>query len=178
MEGEDFLDLALLGRGLPGVSPAWGDFLAEASAVCLEHHNHPRGVQLRVRGRFETSIPVHWSTTVTEQVLASWDDQRELAQFGACGVAIVVVLKLTANKVIRRARIGTRVDYWLAAADSTLPFQQAARLEVSGILAGSDSEVAKRVREKTNQVNQAASTLPAYVVVVEFSTPQSHMVQT
>ncbi len=178
MERADILDLALLERGLPGVSPTWGGFLAEASAVCLEHHDHPAGVQLRVRGVFETVIPVHWSTTVTEQVLASWDDQQELVEYGACGVAIVAIFKLAAHKVIRRARKGTRVDYWLADAESTLPFQEAARLEVSGILNGSDSEVAKRVRDKTSQVNQAASTLAAFVVVVEFSTPQAHMART
>jgi hypothetical protein len=178
LEEADILDLALLERGLPGVSSTWGGFLAEASAVCLEHHDHPRGVQLRVRGLFKTSIPVHWSTTVTEQVLASWGDEQELVEYGACGVAILVILKFAAHKVIRRARKGTHVDYWLADANSTLPFQEAARLEISGILDGSDANVARRVREKTNQVNQTVSALSAYVVVVEFSTPQSHVVQT
>ncbi len=178
MERVDVLDLSILPKGLPGVSTSWGEFLAEASAVCLEHHNHPKGVRLRVKGIFDTFLPVHWSTLITDQVLASWDDQQELVEYGACGVAIVAILKLAAHKVIRRARKGTRVDYWLAEADSPIPFQEAARLEVSGILSGSDADLAKRVRQKSVQASQAASTLPAFIVVVEFSTPQSHMAQT
>ena len=178
LEPSDVLDLSVLEQGMPGISRNWGSFLAEGSAVCLEHHSHPKGVCLRVTGSFNTSLGIQWATVVTEQVINSWNDKQELVEYGACGVAILAVLKLADYKVIRRARKGTRVDYWLANTESTMPFQEAARLEVSGILQGNETDVARRVRQKTSRTQLSPNSLPAYVVVVEFSAPQSHMVKT
>jgi len=170
------IDLHALEEGMPGISPRWGAFLAEASAVCLNHHNHPPGVLLRVTGLLDQYVPLTWAIAVNKQLLNSWNDQQELAEYGACGVAILAVLRFEGHKVIRRARKGSKVDYWLASANAEMPFQDAARLEVSGILNGSEAEATRRVREKVSQVQQAPGTLPTYVVVVEFSAPQSHMV--
>jgi len=177
LQTSDMLDLDTLQDGLPGISPSWGRFLAEASAVCLHHHNHIRGVHLRVTGSFQVALEMHWTITIDDQVLRSWADEQELAEYGACGIAVLAILKLAGFKVIRRARKGTGVDYWLAETDQDLPFQEAARLEVSGILAGSEVELSNRTRQKTAQTQRSSCALPAYVVVVEFSTPRSHVVQ-
>jgi hypothetical protein len=177
LQTSNTLDLDTLQNGLPGISPTWGRFLAEASAVCLHHHNHVNGVHLRVTGSFQASLEMHWTIIIDDQVLRSWADELELTEYGACGVAILAILKLAGFKVIRRARRGSRVDYWLAKANDDPPFQEAARLEVSGILAGDQAELSKRTREKITQTQRSSNALPAYVVVVEFSAPQSHMVQ-
>ena len=64
------------------------------------------------------------------------------------------------------------------------PFQNKARLEVSGILSveGSDIDVeravAKRVREKLKQTQSSSGPLPAYVVVVEFGSPLGEVQKT
>jgi hypothetical protein len=173
----DKLVLDKLGEGLPGVSPYWGNFLSEASACCLEYHKHPQGVELKVFGDENTSFNVFWQLDITEQVLNAWNDEQELTEYGACGVAILLLLKLTDFTVIQRSCKGTGIDYWLGHKTSDKPFQNAARLEVSGILAGDLNTLKMRVRKKLEQTKPTDGTLPAYVVVVEFSEPISQLVE-
>lgn len=172
------ITLTELKGGLPGLSEVWGRFLSEASAVCFEYHKHPKGVELTVQGFHPTTFKVYWEGEITEQVYKGWSDEQELVEFGACGVAILLMLELTGYTVIRRARKGTGVDYWLCHKNAEIPFQDAARLEVSGIFNGTDSDIKTRVNKKKQQIQQSDDTLlPAYVIVVEFSKPKSYLVQ-
>lgn len=85
-------------------------------------------------------------------------------------------MKLTDLTIIERSRKGTGFDYWLGNQDSTaiLPFQHMARLEVSGIRKGNQSQINARVKQKTEQTGASdAEGLPAYIIVVEFSRPIS-----
>lgn len=170
--------LAKLEEGTPGITQTWGKFLAEAAMVCFEYQNHATGVELTIKGLAHTTFKVHWEHDVTEQVLNAWDDPQDATEFGACGIAILLILELTQYTVIRRARKGTGVDYWLGYKDATLPFQDAARLEVSGILNGDENTVKGRVRKKINQTHPTdSSELVAYIVVVEFGKPLSYVVR-
>jgi hypothetical protein len=57
-------------------------------------------------------------------------------------------------------------------------FQRKARLEVSGILRGDTRRINSRVREKMEQTKQSDQlSIPAYIAVIEFSTPRSKVVQ-
>jgi hypothetical protein len=111
----------------------------------------------------------------------SWNDKEEATEFGACAIAILVILDLTDYTVISRAAKGGGFDYWLGKEenDEELPsYQNKARLEVSGILRGNDSDIQSRVRKKLKQVEPSDdTTLPAYIVVVEFSKPLSLVVK-
>jgi hypothetical protein len=171
------LVLAELAKGLPGISPAMGQFLAEASAVSLERQRHPQGVHLTVSGISPSGFAIHWPQPVSQQLFDTWDDEQECTEYGACGVAILLILDLTAYTVIRRARKGQGVDYWLGHKDAVQPFQEAARLEVSGILSGDDAAIQARTRAKLRQTAPTDGPLPAYVVVVEFGSPASRMVR-
>lgn len=54
-------------------------------------------------------------------------------------------------------------------------FQSKARLEVSGILAGTAPKVTTRVKRKQKQTKQSAAlNIPAHVIVVEFGQPLAH----
>ncbi|MBI3240878.1 MAG: hypothetical protein HYZ49_01100 [Chloroflexi bacterium] len=171
------LTLNTLQAGLPGITEAWGKLLCEASAYCFECQNHPKGVELKVRGMSTTSFNVFWETIITDQLRSAWNDEQDLTEFGACGIAILLILKLTGFTVIERARKGTGIDYWLGHKNAERPFQNAARLEISGILNGDANAVKTRVNKKIKQTKPSDGTLPAFVVVVEFSEPQSHLVQ-
>jgi hypothetical protein len=171
------LRLSALEQGLPGLSRTWGAFLAQAGTICLECQNHKTGVELKVFGTKPAVFNLCWGDQKTEQVLNSWDDLQEATEYGACGVAILLVLKLTPFTVIRRARKGTGIDYWLGRKNADKPFQDAARLEISGILQGSDGQVKSRISTKKKQTEASDYGLPAYVVVVEFSQPVSHLVK-
>jgi hypothetical protein len=88
---------------------------------------------------------------------------------------------MTGYTVVQRAVKGTGIDYWLGEED-VLPFQNMARLEISGILHGEASDVQQRVKEKINQTRRSDMTisgnpLPAFIVVVEFSQPLAQVVR-
>lgn len=171
------LDLNRLDRGLPGITPIWGCFLSEASATCLVSQNHGLGVGMDVLGSKKAQFKIYWNGQVQTQELAAWNDEQELTEYGACGIAIMLVLELTGYTVIQRAKKGTGVDYWLGHKESNTPFENSARLEVSGILQGDEKEVKSRVRKKVKQTEPSDGLLPAFIVVVEFSKPLSHLVQ-
>ena len=52
------------------------------------------------------------------------------------------------------------------------PFQETARLEVSGILKGTKSQINQRLKEKLEQTEKSDNLkLPAFVIIAEFSAP-------
>lgn len=172
------LSLTALQQGLPGLTPTWGQLLCEASAYCLEFHQHPKGVVLKVKGTLDATFNIYWDSNLNDQVRDAWNDEQELTEYGACGIAVLLILKLTGFTVIRRARKGEGFDYWLGHKSADQPFQNAARLEVSGILNGDASDIRTRVNKKRKQTEVSDSTLlPAFIAVVEFSEPVSHLVQ-
>ena len=74
--------------------------------------------------------------------------------------------------MIRRSPKKTGFDYWLGNKKDDYPFQDKARLEVSGILKGNNSIINQRLKEKKKQTMISDSLkLPAYIIVVEFSNP-------
>ena len=170
------LDLAALGAGLPAITPAFGQSLAEAGAVCLESQGHETGVAIAVEGDFTAHFTIGWQA-VTEQMRRCWNDAEYATEQAAYGLAFLIVERLTDYTIIERSIRGTGFDYWLGIATDELPFERRVRLEVSGILQGTPGRVNARVKEKVAQTQQYASQLPAYVVVVEFSQPQARMVQ-
>jgi hypothetical protein len=170
------LHLAVLEKGLRGLSPGHCLMLCECAAVCLENREHRQDVALVLRGQFKTRHKIRWTPT-TEQMRRGWADLREATDKGACGVAILVVLHKTKFTIVDRSVIGTGFDYWLG--DEEAPpdrlFDHKARLEVSGILNGTEADVHARSRAKTKQMQRTNRALPGFAVVVEFSTPQAHV---
>lgn len=168
-----------LNNGLPGITKSWGAWLSEASKACFDNQGHISGVKIMVEGIADREYKVIWAgEEITEQVKRSWNDTQEMTEYGACGVAILLVLKLTDYTIIERSRKGTGFDYWLGDKDSEIPFKNSARLEVSGILKGDEKLLRTRVGQKLKQTHPTdAGNLPAFVVVVEFGEPRAGLVK-
>lgn len=164
------LSLADLGEGMPGLTPACGTMMAEAASVCLEEQGHGTVVDLRVQGDFQESFDL-WRIPVDDRIRRSHEDEHRATENGACGVSILAVRRLTGLSVLRQSRRGTGFDYWLGPGGGRL-FQDAARLEVSGIRRGSPRSVRGRLRDKLQQIRRPGATLPALVSVVEFGRAQ------
>jgi len=169
------LVLLTLGEGLPAITPSFGVALAEAGAVCLEEQSHSNGVELKVYGEFTDAFNVHWPD-VTDQMRLCWNDYEVTTEYGAYGIAILLIRDLTGLSIIERSRKGSGFDFWLGYEDE-LPFQNKARLEISGIRKGDDSIVKARVHQKLKQTERSKGSFPAYIAVVEFSKPLSHVVK-
>ena len=175
----DQLDLAALARGMPALTKAMGRVHAESAAVCLSKHRHRQGINLKVDSPLPESpaaFRLHWPK-VTPQMRRTYNDLHDATEQGAVGIAILLIRSLTKFVVIERAMKRTGIDYWLGDASSKrsgLPFQNKARLEVSGILQDAEGRFSSRMAAKNTQTMRSDSTgIPAYVVVVEFSTPKA-----
>ena len=162
------LDLKELGHGLPAITPYFGMALAEAAGVCLESRNHVQGVQLHIRGYCSNSHRLAWPR-VTEQTRRCWNDQEVATEHGAVGIGVLLAQKEIGYTVIQRSRKGTGFDYWMG--EKSIPFQNKAKLEISGIRHGNDQAVKARIQQKLIQTDRSYGSLPTYVVVVEFGRP-------
>jgi hypothetical protein len=161
----------------PWLSPATGQYLAEAAAVCLNSQGHSSGVEMRVMGDFSERYRLMWGM-VDDQMIRSHSDEHAAVEYGAYGIAILLVDELTDLTVVQRSRRGTGFDYWLGRKNEPIAlFQGSARLEVSGIMRGGQANINRRVKEKIEQTAVSDGVIPAYVIVVEFGTPCSKVVK-
>jgi hypothetical protein len=172
------LNFSALRDGRLGVSAVYGSFLAEAASHCFQSHNHANPVLLNVTGDVRAPRNLKWSNDI-EVCEGTWADMQEATEYGAYGVAITVALALTGNPRVERSAKGTGIDYWLGdGRDERGIFQRTARLEVSGILLGDETKIASRLKEKLDQTKGSDQTgLPAYVVIVEFGSPEASLVR-
>lgn len=171
------IDLRELQRGQPGLTPEAGAFLAQAGVVCLESQGHTSGGALAMSGALgESAEELRWEPA-DAQARRTWNDLQEATEYGAVGIAILLIQRHTKHAILKRARKGTGFDYWLGSPDQH-PFQHKARLEVSGLLKGTPAAVRARARQKGEQTRLPGRTFPTYVVVVEFGAPQCVVDQT
>lgn len=168
------IHLSDLGAGFTGITPSLGRSIAEAGAVSLEAQGHVQGKTMEIRGALAASLPVHWDSP-TDQTRESWADPEEATEYGAAGIAILLVKKYKDYSVLKRSRKGSGFDYWLGKEPTNL-FQDYARLEVSGIQNGDSQDVKRRVSIKLKQIEPSDNLgLPGIIVVVEFGQPLAEM---
>ena len=157
---------------MSGLSPQVGHYLAQAGGICLESQRHVPGVGLSVTGVTADCYLLTWAP-IDDQARRSWSDDQEATEYGASGIAILLVDSQLGYAITSRSRKGTGFDYWLGRDPFSVPFKDEARLEVSGIRSGTSTEITKRVNAKRKQMGQRPSSLPGFVVVVEFSRPKA-----
>ncbi len=166
------LILAELRRGMPALTPAAGEHLAEAASQCLDAQGHGLRITLEVTGHHAEAFLLE-RLPVDDIIRRTYDDPEEATEEGACAVAILLARDLTGWAVVRRARRGTGFDYYLGS-EAALDLQ--ARLEVSGIRQGTEAQVETRRLQKRLQAMQSDSSLghlTAYAIIVEFSRPMA-----
>jgi hypothetical protein len=158
------------------VLPTMYMYYAEAAAVCFEENNYTGSVTLKIEGERTAQFHFTWEQ-VSQQVKDMHNDLIYETEYGAYCIAFLIIHHLTDYKIIRRSKRKTGFDYWLGDKNAAYPFEDIARLEVSGILKGSATEIKRRIKEKQEQVEQSDDTLlPAYIVVTEFSKPISKLI--
>ncbi len=172
------LHLDTLKQGLPKISPAFGTFLAEAAAVCLTHMGHQSGVRLSVEGDFEAKFSLKWTQIIGEREKASWRDLREMTEYGATAISILLMSELASFDTFERANQGFGFDYYLKNTVSPTAVLKKAKLEISGILKeipGNTIQI--RISKKQIQVDkQTKINLPGFISVIEFGFPKAKIV--
>jgi hypothetical protein len=170
-----YVSLATLAQGMPALTRAAGQSLAEAAAVCLEFNEHAAGVCFAKTGLMSEDFYLLWSPA-TGQAKLTYADLKVATELGACAIALLFVKEQLGKVIIERAAQGTGFDYWLGEdAPDDLPFHGLARLEVSGILAGTQAQIRGRITRKRRQMDPTDAIAPGYVAVIEFATPIAHL---
>lgn len=170
----DTIQLSDIKMGTPGITPIEGSNLYENCIVALHNSGHPSPVTLQMEGIRTNPFSLAWEDTFDDQLQRTYSDEQSVVERAAVAVSVVLALHTTAYTVIERSRKGTGFDYMLG--DSLDPlFTPKARLEVSGIMhETNDNTVDKRFQQKVAQTDKSDYTrLPAYVSVIEFSTPKA-----
>ena len=161
---------------IPGMTRAKAMYLSECAVSCMERLGHRSGVEMTCGGIVTKADRVAWDIPFDEQLKRSTEDLQEATEHGAECISVLFAIEHTSYTVVRRSRKKTGVDYWLGMKDDEL-FQDAARLEVSGIL-NDKKALESRKKQKIRQTDQSdASSLPAYISIVEFGTPAIEFVR-
>lgn len=160
------------------ISPAQCDYYAEACSVALQKNNH-QNPTLDVDGDFNGSFLISRNQI---SALAGWEDNFDVAEYGAIAIAFFLVDTYSNYTVIRQSVRGTGFDYWLGYKRTDKKFDPQnfflARLEVSGIFKGDTAEIKRRTQIKINQITKSANLgLPAFISITEFSNCKSHLVK-
>jgi hypothetical protein len=177
MDAVVILDLNELESGIPALTQALGRVYAEAAAVCLDNQGHQEPVALSVRRIDRPGYILRWPQ-LTETMRRAYHDLERATELGAYGVAILLVRATTGLTAVWQSRKGTGFDYWLGpnGTEDRLVFQESTRLEVSGILCGTESQFLTRLRQKLGQMEASDATgVRGYAVVVEFGRPQAEV---
>jgi hypothetical protein len=177
------LNLDILLEGLPGVTKVTGAYLREASIVALLKNGHHSGVLMKVEGIFEDTVSLIWDEKDDIEVVDSWKNDRDVANFGAVGIALLLLHHFSEYKNFELSDIGTGIDYWMGTKkteDKAQRFlQKEARLEISGIFRAIPSNsIEMRIKLKKKQISASDDTgLPGWIAIVEFSLPKSKIVK-
>jgi hypothetical protein len=166
------IDISNIKQGFPGITKAHCEMIYENCVVCLgrQNHSHEGTKFILIEDNKVKYATLVWDEVVNDQLERTYAEQTTATNFGAVGISILVAFNLTDYTIVRQSVIGTGIDYWLGKKDDLL-FQDAARLEISGIF-NNPSELDIRFNKKIRQTNSSDNTnLPAYVSVIEFSTP-------
>lgn len=168
------LKLSKILEGMPGISLVEGANLYENSIVMLHKMNHCSSVILGIDGIVKEDVPLEWEGEVSEQLERTYADAESLTERSAVCISVLLALELTEYTVVERSRKGTGFDYMLGDKNDKF-YMPKARLEISGIERETKSNnLERRFNQKTRQTDKTDYTkMPAYVSVVEFSTPKA-----
>ena len=159
---------------MPGISQIEGANLYENCIVALHQNGHPTHVEFYLEGLHIDTYCLLWEDTYDSQLERTYNDNQSVTERAAVGISVVLALKETDFTVIERSRRGTGFDYMLGFKEDTM-FTPQARLEISGINRETDSNsITMRYKKKLAQTSQSDETaLPAYISIVELSTPKA-----
>ncbi|WP_421890526.1 hypothetical protein [Marinoscillum sp.] len=153
---------------------------SEGLIVSLESHNHSSVTKLKIDGLSTEILDLIWSQKVNK---AGWREPKDYTEAGALALALFSALNFTDYDYIEQSMIGTGFDYYLSYSNEHPSFDGInifqAKMEVSGILSGDQSQIRARLSQKINQCrsNPVYQNLSGYVSISEFSNPITHFVK-
>jgi hypothetical protein len=172
----EIIKIESLRETVTAISQVQCEFLLENCITALENGGHRSGCRFTVYGDAKKEYGLTWGRLVNK---AGYQEPIKVVEHAAEALSFFLSTDLTGYTVVEEAIFGTGIDYWLGYEEGHHLYQPnnfiRARLEISGIereIAGNSLE--KRVRSKMKQTKPTDGTrLPAFISVVEFSTPKA-----
>jgi hypothetical protein len=170
------LNISELNNGLPTITPSYGQELAEAAAFCLQENSHKSEECvlncIKTLKNDAEDFKLVWDE-LDPRVKSTYGDLDEATERGAMGLATLLSIKLIKCTTVERSMKGTGFDYWLGDKDGNM-FQKKARLEISGIFRGDESQFKARINKKFKQTNISDNSgFDCFVSVIEFGKPKA-----
>jgi len=151
-----------------GLTPSLGGTYTEAACVCLARHHEPP-VTMRVRNGDSEEDRVLNFILPDLNVRNAHANETDATEAGAYGVSLAAIETVEGLVAVRRAETLTGADWYVAPrGEYNGDLEDCFRLEVSGLNAGSSSDVRRRLAEKLAQAARGQSNLPAIASVVGF----------
>lgn len=159
-------DLASLHERHPGVTPVVTANYAEAASVALSrHHESPTTFSIRY-GQDSSERELWWSRP-NSRAIRAWSNRDDATRDGAYSLALAAVEAEAGWVALGRAETRTGADYYVGFTDAP-DYEDAYRLEVSGIDEGDAPQIEYRLTQKLKQAREGQSDLPALACVVGF----------
>jgi hypothetical protein len=170
------LNISELNNGLPTITPTYGQVIAEAATFCLQKNSHKSAECvlncIKTLKNDKEDFLLVWND-VDPRVESTYGDFDEATEYGAMGLAVLLSIKLTKHTTVQRSMKGKGIDFWIGDKENNM-FQEKARLEVSGLFHGTESQFNSRIKQKFKQTNISDSSgFDCFVSVTEFSKPIS-----
>jgi hypothetical protein len=168
MSDPDSLKLDGLCERHPGLTPALGQSFAEAAFLCLSRHHEPPVTVLLNHASKDEYRSLNFAIP-DARVRNAHANEIDATEIGAYGVSLAAVEAVVGLVAVRRAETLTGADWYLARYGTTTEdLESCIRLEVSGINAGTSSDIKRRLEAKVAQAARGRSNLPAIAAVVGF----------
>lgn len=137
--------------------------------MCLSrHHRSPIELVLSDCGN-ENLGEVNWLAP-DDRTEAAWANYIDATEAGAYACVIAGVEVMRQVFAVRRAETGTGADYYVGPAGAGVEdLEDCVRLEISGVGAGSSSDLRLRLLRKIRQAQDGESSLPALAGVFGFA---------
>ncbi|MDR2501247.1 MAG: hypothetical protein LBD37_09280 [Treponema sp.] len=176
------INISDLNSGLPTITSSSGQYMVEAAVFCLLKNSHISGdcilnciTKVRKGKQDEykdENFQLIWDK-LDSRAETTYGDLQVATEYGAMALAVLLTIKLTNFTTVERSMKGTGIDYWIGDKDGYM-FQKKARLEISGIFKGDESQFKSRIKQKFKQTNISDNCgLCCFVSVVEFGKPRA-----
>jgi len=94
-----------LDPGNSGLLDSLAGYMGACAAVCLDKGQHKPGVSLVVEGDYNEVFILNWQQ-LTEKHYRTCADLQEATEYGAYGLAILVVRETTGKAILERSAKG------------------------------------------------------------------------
>jgi hypothetical protein len=170
----DDIDLKELKR-MPCLDEDIGGVMAKAASYCFHKNGH--GKELGLTVNFDGGRTKNFNVrrfAISPGIERTFADRNFAVEYGACGIALLLCMKIWNLELFEIGRKSHSFDYYLRSKDKNFHKEKLIRLEVSGVFHGN---IKYRLKQKLAQINKWVDKKQTgggtIVIVTDFGSPMT-----